>query len=126
MRQRPDWYEFYIEGAWQFWYSFGLEVREVVPVTVRDSIVTSRGNFSQNGAIQVLDSVDSQLVANSFKSHPVRVCEDGVKPIKPEANVLGPGAGVRGSISHPVRVVIQKDTTKNLRRDSFVTGIDFP
>ena len=37
-------------------------------VTVRDSKVTSRGNFSQNGAIQVLDSVDSQLVANSFKS----------------------------------------------------------
>jgi hypothetical protein len=51
MLQRPDWYEFYIEGAWQFWYRFGLEVMEVVPVTVRDSKVTSRGNFSQNGAI---------------------------------------------------------------------------
>jgi hypothetical protein len=46
---------------------------EVDPVTVRDSKVTSRGYFSQNGAIQVLDSVDNQIVANSFKSHPVRV-----------------------------------------------------
>jgi len=51
---------------------------EVDPVTVRDSKVTSRGYFSQKGAIQVLDSVDNQIVANSFKSHPVRVCEDGV------------------------------------------------
>ena len=47
-------------------------------MTVRDSKVTSRGNFSQNDAIQVLDSVDNQLVANSLKSHPVRVYEDGV------------------------------------------------
>jgi len=47
-------------------------------VTVRDSIVTSRGNFSQNVAIQVLDSVDNQIVAHSFKSHPVRVFGDGV------------------------------------------------
>ena len=47
-------------------------------VTVRDSKVTSRGNFSQNGPIQVLDSVDNQIVAHSFKSHPVRVFEDGV------------------------------------------------
>ena len=37
-------------------------------VTVRDSKVTSRGNFSQNGPIQVLDSVDNQIVAHSFKS----------------------------------------------------------
>ena len=51
---------------------------EVDPVTVRDSKVTSRGYFSQNGAIQVLDSVDNQIVAHSFKSHPVRVFEDGV------------------------------------------------
>ena len=54
-------------------------------VTVRDSKVTSRGNFPQNCAIQVLDSVDNQVVANSFKSHPVRVCEDGVSPSQPEA-----------------------------------------
>ena len=60
-------------------------MREVDPVTVRDSIVTSRGNFSQNGTIQVLDSVDNQLVANSFKSHPVRVYEDGVSSNSPEA-----------------------------------------
>jgi hypothetical protein len=38
----------------------------VVPVTVRDSKVTSRSSFLQNGAIQVLDSVDNQVVANSF------------------------------------------------------------
>ena len=54
-------------------------------VTVRDSVVTSRGNFPQNGAILVLDSVDSQVVANSFKSHPVRVYEDGVNSNSPEA-----------------------------------------
>ena len=53
-------------------------MREVDPVTVRDSKVTSRGIFLQNGAIQVLDSVDNQVLAHSFKSHPVRVCEDGV------------------------------------------------
>ena len=41
----------------------------------------------------MLDSVDSQVLANSFKSHPVRVIEDGVKPIKPEAKCDWPGAG---------------------------------
>ena len=54
-------------------------------MTVRDSIVTSRGNLSQNYATSVLDSFDNQVVANSFKSHPVRVYEDGVNSYKPEA-----------------------------------------
>ena len=67
-------------------------------VTVRDSKVTSRGNFPQNCAIQVLDSVDNQVVANSFKSHPVRVCEDGVKPIKPEAKCDWARGGCAGAL----------------------------
>jgi len=70
-------------------------------VTVRDSIVTSRGNFSQNCAIQVLDSVDNQVVANSFKSHPVRVCEDGVSPSQPEAKCDWARGGCSGAKSHP-------------------------
>ena len=78
-------------------------MREVDPVTVRDSIVTSRGNFSQNGAIQVLDSVDNQVVANSFKSHPVRVCEDGVKLIKTEAKCDWARGGCAGAKSHPFK-----------------------
>jgi len=68
-------------------------MREVDPVTVRDSIVTSRGNFSRTCATEVLYSLDNQVLAHSFKSH-------------------------------PVRVVIQKDTTKILRRDSFVTEFE--
>ena len=75
--------------------------KEVDPVTVRDRIVTSRGNFSQNGTIQVIDSVDNQVLANSFKSHPVRVYEDGVKPIKPEAKCDWARGGCAGAKSHP-------------------------
>jgi len=76
-------------------------MREVDLVTVRDSKVTSRGNFPQNCAIQVLDSVDNQVVANSFKSHPVRVCEDGVSPSQPEAKCDWARGGCAGAKSHP-------------------------
>ena len=72
-------------------------------VTVRDSIVTSRGNFSQTGAIQVLDSVDNHIVANSFKSHPVRVYEDGVSPSQPEAKCDWARGGCAGAKSHPFK-----------------------
>ena len=71
-------------------------------MTVRDIIVTSRGNFSQNVAIQVLDSVDNQIVANSFKSHPVRVLADGVKPIKPEAKCDWARGGCAGPNPAPL------------------------
>ena len=74
--------------------------KEVDPVTVRDRIVTSRGNFSQNGTIQVIDSVDNQVLANSFKSHPVRVFEDGVSPSQPEAKCDWARGGCAGAKSH--------------------------
>ena len=42
----------------------------------------------------------------------VRVCEDGVKPIKPEAKCDWARGGCAGAKSHPFK----------LRRDSFVTA----
>jgi len=87
-------------------------MREVDLVTVRDSIVSSRGNFSQNGTIQVLDSVDNQALANSFKSHPVRVCEDGVKPIKPEVKCDWARGGCAGAKSHPFHFRVVSESTR--------------
>jgi hypothetical protein len=46
-----------------------MVVWEAVPVTVRDSKVTSRGNSAPNGSIQVLESVDRQWLVNRFSIH---------------------------------------------------------
>ena len=77
-----------------------------------------RGASNQNREGQVL-GVQYPTHSNLF----FRVIEDGVKLIKPETKCDWARGGCSGAKSHPARVVVHKDTTKKLRRDSAVTGL---